>query len=791
MRPTIRRAVVLGAGVMGAAIAANLAGAGVDVVLLDRPTDDSSERPAASVDRSRLANAGKQNLLKQKPSPLFDHSDLDRIDTGNFEEHLHAAADADWVIEAVSERLDIKLELLAKLAPHLQAGTIVSSNTSGLSINRLAVAMPEKVQPFFLGAHFFNPPRYMKLLELIPSAHTSKETIERLASFAERRLGKGIVTAKDSPNFIANRIGTYGIMVTLEEMSAHGLSLSAVDALTGTALGRPKSATFRTLDIVGLDTFAHVANNMREHADDEEERQIFALPEWFREMVGLGRLGEKTGQGFYKAVPGEDGSKTILQLDLLTMNYTPKDKTRFACLDAAKNGKTAAEKLTAMTSGLDPGSAFVWDVLKRTLLYAAAVMPVIADDLASVDDALRWGFNWEWGPFELWDKLGFVKTALRMKAEGEVLPLWIERRLADGIPSFYEKGEVVGSDGERCSRKVPQEHIKLSALKKQDKKIIRQNYGATLVDIGDDVVCLELHSPNNAVGPDILQMVTYSVDETERNYRGLVIASEGKHFCVGANLMLLLMEAQDDNWTEIDRMIASFQRAGMAIKYSARPVVSAPYGMTLGGGVELSIPAARVQASAETYMGLVEAGVGLIPAGGGTKEMLVRAAAAVDFDGKVDLQPFVNRVFETIGMAKVSTSAADAKRIGYLRTHDNISFNRERQLFDAKRTVLALDAEGYVPPAPRQTRVVGAPGLAALNLGVYQMRCGGLISEHDAVIGGRLAHILCGGEVPAGTLVSENYLLELEREAFLSLCGEPKSQARMQHMLLKGKPLRN
>ncbi|RAV20638.1 3-hydroxyacyl-CoA dehydrogenase/enoyl-CoA hydratase family protein [Paenibacillus contaminans] len=791
MKPTIRKAVVLGAGVMGAQIAANLAGAGVDVYLLDRLADDSPEREAGSAQRSRLAQAGKLQLLKQKPLPYYDADDLERIATGNFTDHLHAAGEADWIIEAVSERLDVKLALFAKLAQHVKAGTIISSNTSGLSINRLAETLPSSVQPYFLGAHFFNPPRYMKLLELIPSASTSKETIKRLADFAERRLGKGIVIAKDSPNFIANRIGTYGIMVTLEEMTARDLSVSAVDALTGTAIGRPKSATFRTLDIVGLDTFAHVASNMYDHAIDDEEREIFAVPELFNALIQRNWLGEKSGQGFYKAIQGVTGSKEILQLDAGTMNYVTKDKKRFPCLDTARNGKTPEEKLAAMTSGLDPGSAFVWSVLKRTLLYAASVMPVIADDLVSVDDAMRWGFNWEWGPFELWDKLGFVKTALRMKAEGERLPDWIERRLADGMSSFYERGTYVGDDGERKPRSVPQAHIQLSVLKGQDKRIIRQNYGASLIDIGDDVACLELHSPNNAVGPDILQMVSHSIAETERNYRGLVIASEGKHFCVGANLMLLLMEAQDDNWTEIERMIASFQQAGMAIKYSARPVVSAPYGMTLGGGVELSIPAARVQASAETYMGLVEAGVGLIPAGGGTKEMLVRATAAVDFDGKVDLQPFVNRVFETIGLAKVSTSAADAKRIGYLRPNDNISFSRDRQLYEAKRTVLALDAEEYVPPSTRRTRVVGAPGLSALKLGVYQMRCGGMISEHDALIGTKLAHILSGGEVPAGTLVDETYLLELEREAFLSLCGEPKSQARMQHMLLKGKPLRN
>jgi 3-hydroxyacyl-CoA dehydrogenase len=787
MKQQVRKAVVIGSGVMGAGIAAHLANVGIDTWLLDIVPE------GASTDRSKLAAQAKERLLRQKPSPLYTVSVLDRIRAGNIEDHLGEVAEADWVIEAVTERLEVKKAIFARIEEHWRHGTIVSSNTSGISIERIVEDRSDDFARHVMVTHFFNPPRYMMLLEIVPNRRTDPVLMERMKQFGGRVLGKGVVIAKDTPNFIANRIGTYGLMVSLEEMQRLGLSVSDVDSLTGPVIGRPKSATFRTLDLVGLDTFAHVAGNVREHVLDSAEKAVFELPELLKELVENGQLGEKTGGGFYQAKRTEAGTE-IWEWDYRSKRYTPVVKRKFASIAAAKNAKSSSDKLQAIVYSDDPGGAFVWSVLKRTLLYSAEKLGEIADHIADIDDAMRWGFNWELGPFELWDAIGLERSVLRMEKEGERIPTWITAMLAEGRTSFNrkEKSNVyfVIPKGGWGEKEKPEDHISLAGLKEQD-KVIRQNSGACLIDIGDDVACLEFRSPNNAIGPDTLQMIGASLEEVRANYRGLVLGNEGKNFCVGANLMMILLEAQDENWPDIDRMIRRFHDVAMKMKYFEKPIVAAPFGMTLGGGVEMCLPAARVQAAAETYMGLVEFGVGVIPAGGGTKEMLVRHTASVDFDGKLDLQPFVNRVLETIGMAKVSSSGKDAQALGYLRATDRVSVSRSSLLADAKRAVLAMELEGYTPPEKKQVRVVGEPGLATMKLGVYQLRCGQQISDHDAKIAGKLAHVLAGGKVPANTMVSEEYLLELEREAFLSLCGEPKTQARMQHMLLKGKPLRN
>lgn len=792
MAQTIRKAVVIGSGVMGAGIAAHLANAGLQIWMLDQVPEDAaaSDRPA---ERNRFGLAALDRLRRQKPSPVFTPEVLERIRIGNLEDDLGRVAEADWVIEAVTERLDIKRALLARIEAYWKPGTIVSSNTSGISIGRMLEGRSEAFARQALVTHFFNPPRYMKLLELVPGPLTEPAALERVEAFAEERLGKGVVRAKDTPNFIANRIGAYGLLVALREKERFGLSFSDVDALTGPLLGRPKSATFRTLDLVGLDTFLHVAANVRNHAADEAEKAVFTVPPLIEQLVAQGALGEKAGRGFYQAVRGEQGTD-ILEWSPSEGGYIKPVKRKFASVDAARNAKTPFDRLRALVYGDDPGGRFVWAVLKKTLLYAASKLAEIADSVEAVDNAMKWGFHWEHGPFELWDAIGVERSVVQMEKEGETIPAWLRAMLAEGRTAFYRSehggAQYADPDGGWKARRMREGVLSLAALKGQG-RVIRQNGGARLIDLGDEVACLEFCSPNHAIGPDILQMIDASLVEVRANYRGLVLGNEGKNFCVGANLMMLLVEAQDQNWPDIDRLIRRFHRVAMSMKYFEKPIVAAPFAMTLGGGVEMCLPAARVQAAAETYMGLVETGVGLIPAGGGTKEMLVRHTVPVDFDGKVDLQPFVNRVFETIGMGKVSTSAPEAMALGYLRPGDRYTMNADRLIADAKRAVLALSLAGYEPPEPPKVRVVGAPGLAVMRLGVYQLLCGGRISEHDAKIAGKLAAVLAGGSVPANTQVSEEALLELEREAFLSLCGEPKTQARMQHMLLKGKPLRN
>lgn len=816
MNRPIRQAAVIGSGIMGSGIAAHLANAGIPCLLLDVVPGAVSEEEAAKgwgldhpAVRNRLATAAIAKLKKTNPAPLYDEEFAARITPGNLEDHLERIADADWIIEVVVERLDVKRGLLERIEKFRRPGTVVSSNTSGISVNAMAERRGEEFRRHFMGTHFFNPPRYMKLLEIIPGRDTDPALVSRMKAFCENVLGKGVVIAKDTPNFVANRIGTYGLLVTLKEMAEKGYTVEEVDAVTGPAMGRPKSATFRTLDLVGLDTFVHVADNVRDHVEGAEEQAAFETPDALKELVARGWLGEKSGQGFYRKIKGEDGRSEILALDLGTMEYRPQKKVSAGSLEAAKLAKGAREKTKALLAGGDRYSALAWDVLKRVLVYSAEKVGEIADSVEEIDNAMKWGFNWELGPFETWDAIGLKRSVGRMESEGVAVPGWVKEWIAAGNESFYRREAgarfYVHEGRYRRAEEAP-EAVSLRDLKEQG-KTVRSNAGASLIDLGDGVACLEFHSPNNAIGGDILSMITQSADEVRRSFEGLVVANQGRNFCVGANLMILLMEAQDEEWDEVDGIIRQFQNAMLKLKRLEKPVVAAPHRMTLGGGVEACLPADQVVASAETYYGLVEVGVGLIPAGGGCKEFALRAsqaaAAAVGAAGSgaagagavgaadVDVQPYLNRTFETIGMAKVSTSGHDAKKLGYLRPSDRIVLNQDRLIHEAKQAVLGMVRAGYEPIPEEKIRVAGAEGKAVLTLGAIAMREGGYISDHDLKIAKKLAHVLAGGDLPAGTLVSEQYMLDLEREAFLSLCGEPKTQQRMQHMLAKGKALRN
>ncbi|MFE1627764.1 3-hydroxyacyl-CoA dehydrogenase NAD-binding domain-containing protein [Brevibacillus reuszeri] len=802
MERKIRKAAVLGSGVMGAGIAAHLANVGIPTLLLDivprELTEDESKKGltlADSVVRNRIAQSGKDRLLKEKPAPLYDKKCIDLITVGNFDDHLSLLSDVDWIIEVVVENLDVKKQVFAQVEAHRKPGTIVTSNTSGVSINEMAEGRSEDFRKHFLGTHFFNPPRYLKLLEIIPSHDTDPSIVAFMSDFGEHVLGKGTVLCKDTPNFIANRIGTYGLQVSIHEMQRIGLGVDEVDALTGPVIGRPKSATFRTLDVVGLDTYVHVAGNVRNKSTDAQEKAIFEVPEFVLQMVEKRMIGQKAGQGFFKQIKSAQG-KEILALDTQTLEYRPSIKAKFASLDAAKTAKTLPEKLRALAYGKDKGSEFVWSVLKKVLLYSADKAHEIADDLVAVDQAMKWGFGWELGPFETWDAIGVEKSVARMREEGETIPALVEELLASGKTSFYNKNEgrttVFSIGGIYKNVEEKKERINLAALKEQG-KLIRKNAGAALIDLGDGVACLEFTSPHNALGMDLLQMAHVAAEEVQKNFVGLVIGNQGKNFCVGMNLAMALMEAQDENWLELDLLVTNFHKAGRVLRYLHRPVVAAPFGMTLGGGVEVLYLADRAQASAETYLGLVEVGVGLLPGGGGTKEMLFRAMENLPDTGSVpvDSFPLVAKAFETIAMAKVSTSGQEAINLGYLRATDRISINPDHLLYDAKQLVLSMDKEGYTPPAPRKIKVIGETGYANLSQNVYAMKKSGYISDHDELIANKIAYVMSGGDLPAGTEVTEEYILGLEKQAFLELLKTQKTQQRMQHMLTKNKPLRN
>ncbi len=760
----IRTVTVLGAGTMGAQIAAHAANAGFDVQVLDVSAE--------------AARDGMKRAAALRPDPFFTRAHAQAIRTGGFDADLDAACRVDWVIEAVVERLDVKQALFARVDAARAAHTIVTSNTSGIPIGALADGRSDGFRHHFLGTHFFNPPRYLKLLELIPTPDTDAALLARVAELGDRRLGKGVVVAKDTPNFIGNHIGLYAIARILEVWAEGRFTIEEVDAITGPAIGRPKSATFRTVDITGLDVLVHVARNLEARVGAAQAR-AFALPPLALAIAERGWIGEKAGQGFYRRDKRPGGQSEILTLDPATMTYRPQQKARFASIERARTIDDVGARVRALFLGDDPVGDFLRRTLGVTLLYAASVAPDIAHSLDDVDRAMRWGYGWELGPFELADAIGL--RTLVDACPGMAAPPLVADRLAAGADTFRDRGRVPPAPG-----------VLLLADARTRTPVVATNPGASLVDLGDGVLAIELHSKMNALGGDAIAMLQKGVATAEAQFAALVVATDAVNFSAGANLMLLLLEAQEGNWDDIDLMVRSFQRATMGLRLSRVPVVVAPAGLTLGGGCEIALHADRVQAAAETYLGLVEAGVGLIPAGGGTKEMLARATGHLTLGPATDFAGPVKTVFETIGFAKASTSAAEARALGLLRPADRVSMNRDRVLADAKALALTRVAEGYEAPALRTAIPVGgAPLEALLKLGVHLARRAERISDHDARIGRTLAHVLAGGSLAGPALVGEQYLLDLEREAFLSLCAEPKTLARIKHTLDTGKPLRN
>jgi 3-hydroxyacyl-CoA dehydrogenase len=816
---TVKKAAVLGAGTMGAQIAAHLANAGIPTLLLDIvPRELTADEQAKGLTlespqvRNRIARGGLEAAKKAKPAAFFTADLASLVSVGNFDDDLPKLKDCDLIIEAVVENLQIKQSLYEKVEQHRRPGSVVASNTSGIPLQQLAAGRSEDFRAHFLGMHFFNPPRYMHLVELIRTEWTKPEVSCSMFGFLDERLGKGVVVAKDRPNFIANRIGTFGALVTIQTMIEDGYSIEEVDKITGPAVGRPKTATFRTFDLVGLDVLAHVVKNLHENLPEDPEPETFVMPEFVAKMIERGLLGNKTKAGFYKRQKGETDKREILAIDIDTLDYRPTQKVKLPSLEVAKNIEDTAERIKTVVWSKDRAGAFLWKTMARTLCYAADRIPEIADTVVEIDRAMQWGFNWELGPFEVWDAIGVEKSVAKLKEEGKSVPANVQKMLDSGATSFYkqENGQRFFFDfpsAKYVPASDPPGTIILKSLKDrgtgvppvthaQDARgmsVIRKNSGASLIDLGDGVACLEFHSKMNSIGGDTLEMLKIALNEVEKNFLGLVVGNQGQNFSVGANLMLMLMEAQDENWEELDMIGRLFQQSVMSLRYSPKPVVVAPFQMVFGGGCEMVLHADRVRANAETYIGLVEVGVGIIPAGCGTKEMLVRALDSIPKDMKdADPFPFVKRAFETIALAKVATSAEEARGYGFLSHEDSISMNRDRLIADAKKEVLALAASGYQQPQQRtDILALGMPGLATLKLGVHMMKRAGYISDHDALIGEKLARILTGGDLNHPTRVSEQYLLDLEREAFLSLIGTRKTQDRIAHMLKTGKPLRN
>jgi 3-hydroxyacyl-CoA dehydrogenase len=799
----IRRAAVLGAGVMGSRIAAHLANAGIPTLLLDLV-------PSGEGDKNRLAKAALAALAKAKPAALYEASLSALITPGNFEDDLPRLAECDWVIEAVAENLEIKTALLARVVPHLAPHALLTTNTSGLPLKQIAAGLTAHRNRFF-GTHFFNPPRYMRLLEVIPTAESDAALVAAFSAFADRNLGKLVVFANDTPNFIANRIGISLMFSAAALMLEQKLTIEEIDALTGQAIGWPRTGTFRLADMVGLDIPAHVAANFPKGVTQSGFTGIL------EEMVRRSWLGDKAGQGFYKKLRGEDGKDVRMALDFATWEYRPVSKPALPALEMAKNAATLPERLRLLLENhpaKDKASAFLWPLLASLWNYAADRIGEVASDAASIDRAMRAGFNWEMGPFEMWDAAGVATTVTRMKALGLPVSPRVEALLAAGHTSWYAR------DGRECFQPETKKlepvaafpgHARIADFRRSN-GVVRSNAGASLVDLGDGIGCIELHSLKNAIGGDVLALASAVLNpdsEAVRDFAGFVIASDRENFSVGANLMQLLMAAQEGEWDELGAVLHGFQKMTIAIKYCPRPVVAAPFGLTFGGGAEICLHAARRQAHAETYIGLVEAGVGLIPGGGGTKEMLLRAIDAATtfappdprvpnsplpsrFAQSAELSTALRRSFETVAMAKVSTSAAEARSLGLLGPADGITLNRERLLLDAKAHVALLAGAGYIAPQPRtQIPAPGASALAMLETGAFLMGEAGFASEHDQKVARWIAYILSGGRVTAGTLVSEQYILDLEREAFLSLCGERKTQERIAFTLKTGKPLRN
>ncbi|HEY2867402.1 MAG TPA: 3-hydroxyacyl-CoA dehydrogenase/enoyl-CoA hydratase family protein, partial [Pyrinomonadaceae bacterium] len=744
----------------------------------------------------RIVNTLFEAAKKLKPAPFMLADNAKLIETGNFTDDIGKISGCDLVIEAVVENLDIKRKVFAEVEKHRKPTAVIASNTSGIPIEAIAEPFSDDFKQHFLGIHFFNPPRYMKLVEIIPNSKTSGEIACQLAGFLDRRLGKGVVPSKDRPNFIANRIGTFGMMVTVHEMLAMGFTPTEIDQITGKAIGHAKSATFRTSDLVGLDVLAHVNRNLYSAIPDDDEREAFQIPPLIEKMLEKKLLGDKTAGGFYKKSKSPDGQTQILELELETFEYKPQEKTKFPSLEAAKGIDDLRKRLKLLVWGNDRVGEFLWKTTSRLSRYAADRIPEIANTIVDIDNAIKWGFGWEIGVFEAWDAIGVRESVERMRSEGQPIPENVEKMLAAGAESFYkdEHGALNFYDLVNGGYRPVPERPGVTILKsvKERTGVIKSNPPASLIDLGDGVACLEFHSKMNSLGGDTVRMMNFAIDEVDRNFTGLVVGNQGGNFSAGANIMLLLMAAQEEEWDDINMMVHTLQNAIMRLRYSATPVVTAPYGLTLGGGCEIAMHGDRMRAAAETYMGQVEVGVGLIPAGCGTKEMTMRAMDAAQKTPDADPLAFLKKTFELLGMGKVTTSAQEAKAWGFLRDIDSISMNGDRLIADAKQEVLNLVASGYVPPVERaDILVMGEAAQSAMKLALHMMKRGGYISAHDELIGKKLAYIICGGDMNHPAFVSERHLLELEREAFLSLCGERKTQDRIAAMLKTGKPLRN
>ncbi|NMM47058.1 3-hydroxyacyl-CoA dehydrogenase/enoyl-CoA hydratase family protein [Marinigracilibium pacificum] len=797
---SIKKVAVLGSGIMGSRIACHFANIGVKVVLLDivpKELNDKEKAKGLTLEdkavRNRIVNEAFQTAVSSKPAPLYDTADASRVTLGNFTDDMKLIADCDWTIEVVVENLDIKKIVFDQVEKYRTPGTIISSNTSGIPIHLMLEGRSDDFKKHFCGTHFFNPPRYLRLLEIIPTPETDQSIVDFLMEYGDLYLGKTTVLCKDTPAFIANRIGIYAIMSTMHTVEEMGLKVGEVDKLTGPIVGRAKSATFRTMDVVGLDTTVKVSNNLYEGLPDDESRDTFKLPKIVQELYDRKWWGDKTGQGYYKKTKDESGRRLILELDFDTYEYTEASKPAYSSTKKAKEIEDLRERLKFLHNAKDEAGEFYRKTSYDAFRYCSNRIPEIADELYKIDQAVCAGFGWELGPFETWDAIG-VKEVLSQMEEMSLKPAqWVYDMVEAGNTSFYksENGQKLYYDIDSKSYKVipgTEELILLDSFK--DNNVVWQNAGATLYDIGDDVLCLEFHTKMNAIGAEVIEGINVAITKAEADYKGLVIGNEGQNFSAGANLAMLFMFATEQEYDEINLMIAQFQKTMMRVRYSSIPVVVATSGMALGGGCEVSLHADAVVAHAETYMGLVEFGVGLIPAGGGTKEMTLRTSDSYD-KGDVELNK-LQETFMAIATAKVGTSAKEAYNLGFIQEKDSYTYNRSRLLADAKTKVLELHEAGYVMPVKRtDIKVHGKVAMAMFEAGITGMLYGNFISEHDAKIARKLGYVMSGGDLSSPTLVSEDYLLELEREAFLSLTAERKTLERIQSLLFKGKPLRN
>jgi 3-hydroxyacyl-CoA dehydrogenase len=808
MGTEIRRAAVLGAGVMGSGIAAHLANAGIPVLLLDivppKFTDDDAKKGLTAEDprfRNKFSIAGLEGIKKSKPAALYSKRYLPLIEIGNFEDDWERLAGCDWIVEVVVERLDIKQKVFARVDEVRKPGSIISSNTSGLSIAGMTEGRSEDFKQHFLVTHFFNPVRYMRLLELVAGEKTKPEILDFFTDFGRFRLGKGIVFGKDTPNFIGNRIGTFGMSATINAMVEMDYQVDEVDAITGPAMGHPGSASFGTADLVGIDVLAHVTNTIYEGCPDDERRNTFQVPEFIKKMIEAGSLGRKTRDkgGFYRVEKDDKGKKTKLVIDWKTGEYRPKERPDIPSLKKAKATHDVKQRLRDVIFADDRAGAFAWRLLRDTLAYSSVRFGEISDSIVDIDNALRWGYNWDLGPFETWDVLGVAKVVEKMEVEGVKPAPWVTEMLAAGHETFYiesVEGRQYYDPASKTYLKEPKpdSFLVLADIKRDKKKIVYGNKSASLVDIGDGVACVEFHSAlqprMNPIDDQIIDVMSKGLAIAERDFRGLVIHHQGENFSAGANLLMVLEGIQASQWSAIDDMIRHFQAMTRNLLKARIPVVTAPFAYTFGGGCEITMGGDRVCAAAETYMGLVEVGVGLIPAGGGCWAMLERVLEGIDEPVLSNL-PFIRIAFENIGMAKVATSGEEARDRKFLRPFDKVEINRDQQLWTAKRMAIAMAEEGYTPPLPKQLHLPGREGLATLEMMLHNMKLTHWISSHDEKIARHLGRILTGGDTTINDTVDEQTILDLEREAFLSLCGEPKTQDRISYMLVNNKPLRN